>query len=194
MLRSESVSLRSESAKPRAGLGAPLARLVREIESACGQSPEAMRERIVAALAAAAAAPRLLTAEQRRPQACAYARHVLHSDPAGRFTILSLVWAPGQFSPPHAHHTWCGYAVRENTLTETLYAFDSAAMKALPLRTAARCAGYACFAQAGLEQIHRLGNAGSEPAISIHVYGVEGARVGTHVNRVIEVAQSGESP
>ena len=49
--------------------------------------------------------------------------------------------------------------------------------------------GYACFAPAGLEQIHRLGNAGGVPAISIHAYGVEGSRVGTHVNRLMDVAE-----
>jgi hypothetical protein len=48
--------------------------------------------------------------------------------------------------------------------------------------------GYGCFAHAGLDQIHRLGNPGKEPAISIHVYGVDGAGVKTHVNRVVQVA------
>ena len=78
----------------------------------------------------------------------------------------------------------------ENTLTETLYDFDArTATRPSPGGTALREPGYACFAPAGLEQIHRLGNAGGVGAISIHAYGVEGSRVGTHVNRLMDVAE-----
>ena len=61
--------------------------------------------------------------------------------------------------------------------------------KAKPVCTEVRNPGYSCFAGAGLDQIHRLGNAGTTPAISIHVYGVERDRVATHVNRVLEIGQ-----
>ena len=98
------------------------------------------------------------------------------------------MWGPGQFSPPHAHHAWCAYAVRSGVLNETLYAYDDATGLARPSRVATRTAGHACFADGGLDQIHRLGNAGSEPAISIHVYGVARDRIATHVNRIVEVA------
>lgn len=47
-------------------------------------------------------------------------------------------------------------------------------------------AGDAVFSHAGLEQIHQLGNGDTEPAISIHVYGVDGERAGSHVNRLVE--------
>jgi len=147
-----------------------------------------MQAGVVAALAAATADPLLVGAAQCHPQLESYARHVLYGDPDGRFTVLALVWAPGQFSLPHAHHAWCAYAVRTGTLTGTLYAFDGAVGAARPQRVAARSAGYACFAHAGLDQIHRLGNAGAEPAISIHVYGVCRQRVATDVNRMVEVA------
>ena len=88
----------------------------------------------------------------------------------------------------HAHHTWCGYAVYENPLHETLFRFDPAQGKAEPVRTEVRVPGYSCYAGAGLDQIHRLGNSGPRPAISIHAYGVERERIATHVNRVVDVA------
>ena len=166
----------------------PLGTLVRGIARACDGPALRMARRIVPALAAAAAEPAIIAPEHCRPQAECYARHVLYADPRGRFTILALVWGPGQFSPPHAHHAWCGYAVRSGELSETLYAYDSIAGLARPSRVATRSAGYACFADGGLDQIHRLGNAGSEPAISIHVYGVARERIATHVNRIVEVA------
>jgi predicted metal-dependent enzyme (double-stranded beta helix superfamily) len=162
--------------------------LAADIGAACEGPWALMERRVMAALARAAADPDLFTPAQRIPSPDCYARHVVYGDPAGRFTILSLVWMPGQFSPPHAHQTWCAYAVCDNTLTETEYAFDRATMKALPLRTVERRAGYCTFGEAGLDQIHRLGNAGVLPAVSLHVYGVESGRIGTHVNRKVDAA------
>jgi predicted metal-dependent enzyme (double-stranded beta helix superfamily) len=178
--------------RPRANLPhltSALTKLAAEIDAACGRPPAVMKERIVAALAAAVLQPTFLGPDQSVGRADRYIRHVLHGDPAGRFTILALVWNPGQFSPPHTHLTWCGFAVRSGVLTETVYAPDDAAMTARPLREATRHAGYSCFEQAGPDHVHRVGNAGPAPAVSIHVYGVARERVETHVNRLVEVAR-----
>jgi len=161
--------------------------LAAEIGAAC-DAHEAVAPRLRRALERAASDPALLSAEQREACTNGYARHVIYSDPLGRFTILAIVWNAGQFSPPHAHHTWCGYAVYENPLHETLFRFDPASGKAEPGRTEVRVPGYSCYAGAGLDQIHRLGNSGPRPAISIHAYGVERERIATHVNRVVDVA------
>ena len=175
---------------PRASDPSPsaIALLASEIEAACRGRPDAMGPRIRSALAHAARHPDLLGPQQRIPQSGCYARHVLYSDAGGLFTILAIVWAPAQFSSPHAHHTWCGYAVYQNPLHETLFRFDPAQGKAEPVRTEVRVPGYSCYAGAGLDQIHRLGNSGPRPAISIHAYGVERERIATHVNRVVDVA------
>jgi predicted metal-dependent enzyme (double-stranded beta helix superfamily) len=170
-------------------LSYPVALLMAEIGDACDGAAHAMGDRIAHALRVAAAMPDLLTPELRAPRNGCYARHTIAADPAGRFTLLSIVWGPGQFSPPHAHDTWCAYAVAENILTETLYEFDPRSGKAVAAGTTEREPGYACFAPAGLEQIHRLGNATGVGAISLHAYGVEGSRVGTHVNRLMDVAE-----
>jgi predicted metal-dependent enzyme (double-stranded beta helix superfamily) len=171
-----------ERAAPASGIR----QLATEITAACDGTPDRMVQRMVAALQAAAADPVLLTADQCLACPDSYARHVLHADPEGRFTILALVWSGGQFSPVHAHDTWCAYAVHRGALTETLFRFDAGAAQAAPLRTETRRAGYGCFARSGLEQIHRLGNAGLEPAISIHVYGVDAVQVCSRVNRVLD--------
>ena len=165
-----------------------IALLASEIYAACREPAEAMGTRIKAALAHATCHTDLLRPEQRVPQSGCYARHVLFSDAGGLFTILAIVWAPGQFSSAHAHHTWCGYAVVENPLDEMLFRFDPAQGKAEPVRAEVRVPGYSCYAGAGLDQIHRLGNSGPRPAISIHAYGVERERIATHVNRVVDVA------
>jgi predicted metal-dependent enzyme (double-stranded beta helix superfamily) len=171
-------------ALPRSGIAV----LASEIAAACDQPLTAMSACIKAALARAALDPDLLAPEHRLTQSGCYARHVLHSDASGRFTILAIVWAQGQFSPPHAHHTWCGYAVYDNPLDEQIFRFNSTQSKAELVRTEVRGPGYSCFAGAGLDQIHRLGNSGAKPAISIHAYGVERECIATHVNRVVDVA------
>lgn len=148
-----------------------------------------MKAHLRRALERAVSDPGLLDREQRELCAHGYARHVLYSDPLGRFTILAIVWDAGQFSPPHAHHTWCAYAVYEGSLQETIYALDRSGAKAKPVCTEVRNPGYSCFAGAGLDQIHRLGNAGTKPGISIHVYGVERERIATGVNRVLEIGE-----
>lgn len=163
-----------------------VARLAAEIAAACQGEPARMAERVVAALQSAAADPILLTPDQCVACPHSYARHVLWSDPHGHFTILALVWTSGQFSPVHTHDTWCAYAVRRGDLIETLFQFDATAGQTTPLLTEIRRVGYGCFAWSGFEQIHRLGNACLEPAISIHVYGVDSTQVCSHVNRVLE--------
>jgi predicted metal-dependent enzyme (double-stranded beta helix superfamily) len=185
-------SQRGHTPESTGSLGA----LAVEISLACdfgqamdsGMDPE-RGGRIRAALERAVGDPGLLSAKHRVPERNCYARHVLYSDPFRRFTILAIVWGPGQFSPPHAHHTWCAYAVYDGPLHETGYAADSSGTRAKAICTAVRNPGYSCFAGAGLDQIHRLGNAGTKPAISIHVYGVERERIATHVNRVLEIGE-----
>ena len=169
-----------------------LGALAVEISLACDIDPATNPERsarIRAALGRAVCDPDLLSAKHRLPERKCYARHVLYSDPFLRFTILAIVWGPGQFSPPHAHDTWCAYAVYDGPLHETCYALASSDTRAKAICTAVRNPGYSCFAGAGFDQIHRLGNAGTKPAISIHVYGVERERVATHVNRVLEIGE-----
>ena len=187
--RHSTLAFTPKSALSATSLTDPFAKLMVRLGEACEGAADAIGDRIVAALRATAATPNLLGPEFCVARPHCYARHIIASDPARCFTVLSIVWGSGQFSPPHAHDTWCAYAVVENALTETLYDFDAQSGKAVASRAVAREPGYACFAGAGLDQIHRLGNAGGVSAISIHVYGVEGSRVGTHVNRLMDVAE-----
>jgi len=179
----------SEPALPDRAFGG-IGTLAAAIDAACLEPAATQAERIKAALQRAVAEPGLLGAEQRAAKADCYARHILHADPAGRFTILAIVWGAGQFSQPHAHHTWCAYGVYENSLEETLFAWDAATATAHPVCARRRDPGYCCHAGAGLEQIHKLGNPGARPAISIHVYGVAHDSIGTHVNRAVETANA----
>ncbi len=177
-----------------------LARLCRQIDGAFdvvaawpdpSQHAEFAR-RVRAALADAGAADAWLTDAERACDPQRYCRHLLASDPLGRYAIVSLVWRPGQWSPVHGHRTWCGYTVLDGTLVETLYDWDAAAGHATEARRHPRETGAVSFVRPGAHGIHRLGHGGdgSAPAVSLHVYGVPGERIATHVNNLVTVATS----
>jgi len=130
----------------------------------------------------------LLDARQQQGSAEHYTRHVLHADPAGLFTIVALVWRPGQATPVHGHYTWCAYTVLKGRLEEEQFAWNRQTSRADYQGRASKLPGDTVAGHAGLDQIHRLRNAGTDTAVSIHVYGVAGPRVATHVNRVVASA------
>jgi len=173
----------------------PLERLCRALDVAFAASAYADEpshqtgfvRSVRAALAKAAADTSLLTPAQREGAADGYRRHLLAADPFGRYAIAALVWMPGQASPVHAHHTWCGYAVIDGTLTETVYDWHAADERASEVRGHPRVPGAVSFVRAGHTGIHRLGNAGNAPAVSLHLYGVSAAQLSTHVNDLVQV-------
>lgn len=187
-----SLALASAPAAHAAPRGLPLTPglryLAEHTDAACRAPMEEMPARMAAGFAAVLGDADLLPAAARRADPLRYTRHLLHADPAGRFTIVALVWGPGQFSPVHGHHAWCAYGVHAGLLTETSFGFDAASACAVPGRSTQHGAGAVSFAYAGLDDIHKLGNAGDNDALSIHIYGLDGARVGTHVNRLVPVA------
>jgi predicted metal-dependent enzyme (double-stranded beta helix superfamily) len=117
-----------------------------------------------------------------------YSRHVAYADPHGHFTIVYLVWPPGQFSPVHGHHTWCAYRVVKGELTETLYHWNKRAQYARALSHARRRPEDIVTAAPGLGQIHRLGNASTDIAVSLHVYGIDESSIATGVNHIVASA------
>ena len=163
--------------------------LARLVETAIAAPIGELAERLDLAYAAAAADPTLVPAAARQAAPERYARHLLHADPQGRFAIVALVWGPGQFSPVHGHHTWCSYTVLEGRLTETSYHYDAASGLAHPQGSEVLARGARRCEYAGLSAVHKLGNAEDNIALSLHIYGIDGARVGTHVNRLVQAAQ-----
>ncbi|CAE6816685.1 cysteine dioxygenase family protein [Paraburkholderia haematera] len=177
---------------------APLAHLCDTLDAmfeACVKFPEPSDSTFFArsmriALTEAAANPELLTPAQREGSTENYRRHLLAADPEGRYAIAALVWLPHQASPVHAHHTWCGYAVLDGTLSETVFEWNGAQHCASATRTQARHCGAVSFVRGGRGAIHRLGNCSDAPAVSLHIYGVAGAQIATHVNDIVRTADA----
>ncbi|MFQ5655145.1 MAG: hypothetical protein ACE5GW_10505, partial [Planctomycetota bacterium] len=53
-----------------------------------------------------------------------YARHLIHRDPQERFTLLGLVWRPGQGTPVHDHPSWGVVGVIRNRMKFVNYLLD----------------------------------------------------------------------
>ncbi|MCZ8438964.1 cysteine dioxygenase family protein [Achromobacter xylosoxidans] len=128
---------------------------------------------------------RFLPAELRAGSRDRYTRHIAYADPHGAFTVAFLIWRPGQFSPVHGHKTWCAYQVLQGNLVETHYRWDPADGAAEICSEISRRPGDIATATQGLRQVHRLGNAGPDVAVSLHIYGVDKADLCTGVNHVV---------
>jgi predicted metal-dependent enzyme (double-stranded beta helix superfamily) len=152
-----------------------LARLVAAADAAClTTAPQA-------GIAPLLADPAVLDGVALTPCAERYARHLLHADPLGRYTLLALLWQPGQMSPVHAHHVWCAFGVISGVLTEHLFAPGEP-----PVSTGCRLLGPGdtCQGPGAPDLIHRLGNCGTAAAVSIHAYGAAWDAAGSGVNDI----------
>jgi predicted metal-dependent enzyme (double-stranded beta helix superfamily) len=161
----------------------PLERLAARIGSAVGLAPDAMALEVRAALGEATARPDWLPAGRRRACHDHYARHLLYADPAGRYSILAIVWDHGQMSPVHGHHCWCAVGVYQGVLSESCYRGGAAGSAPVLVGSSRRPAGTLSFDTAD-SGIHRIANESGEPAISLHVYGIARDRISTGVNRI----------
>jgi 3-mercaptopropionate dioxygenase len=65
--------------------------------------------------------PDVLTAQQRLGAPDGYRTHTLHVEPDGSFSIIALVWRPGQVTRIHDHVTWCTFGVIQGVEHEDLF-------------------------------------------------------------------------
>jgi predicted metal-dependent enzyme (double-stranded beta helix superfamily) len=121
--------------------------------------------------------PDVLTAEQRLGSPNGYLSHTLHVEPDGSFSVIALVWRPGQVTRIHDHLTWCVFGVIQGTEHEEL--FDA---HLNPIGESDNNVGdVSGFAPPG--DIHRVHNTAGTTAISIHIYGTDVTRTGSSVRR-----------
>ena len=121
--------------------------------------------------------PEVLTAEQRLGSPDGYRSHTLHVEPDGSFSVIALVWRPGQVTRIHDHLTWCVFGVIEGVEQEELFDADLNLIG----RSENRSGDVSGFAPPG--DIHRVHNTADTTAISLHVYGTDVTRTGSSVRR-----------
>jgi predicted metal-dependent enzyme (double-stranded beta helix superfamily) len=139
--------------------------------------------------------PDLLTSEERQGDPAEYTSHLLHAEPDGSFSIVALVWLPGQITPIHDHVTWCVFGVLQGAEHEEIFALrEGGTVLEHVGRNTNHTGEVSGFAPPG--DIHRVHNSGRGPAISLHVYGADIARLGSSVRRVYDlpVRPAGRQP
>ena len=130
--------------------------------------------------------PDILTAAERKGDPDAYRQHLLHAEADGSFSVVGLVWRPGQITPIHDHVTWCVFGVLQGIEYEELYSVSADGAYLQDAGRSQNLAGEVSgFAPPG--DIHRVRNCGDTVAISMHVYGADISRLGSSVRRVYDL-------
>jgi len=105
-----------------------------------------------------------------------YARHLLYADPADRFSLMCLVWRPGQGTPIHDHPSWGVLGVLHGRIRFVNYAHDEIEGHRclVPVETIIASAGSVGTVFPPMVDIHRMENASKDDlAVTIHCYGCE---------------------
>lgn len=105
-----------------------------------------------------------------------YRQYRLYLDPAGRFSVVSFVWGPGQRTPVHDHTVWGLVGVLRGTEIVENYERRSDGLR---LTGSERLpAGAIDAVSPTIGDIHRVSNAFDDRVtISIHVYGADIGKV-----------------
>ena len=105
-----------------------------------------------------------------------YGRNLLYQDPDHGFVVMAMVWPPEGGTPIHDHGTWGVVGVNQGTLEVTNYSREDEGNvpgRAMlnTLGTISAGEGAAAFVFPPDEEIHKVWNATTERAVSIHTYG-----------------------
>jgi hypothetical protein len=128
--------------------------------------------------------PGLLSPEQLAGDPRGYQTNLVHAEPDGSFSIVVMVWLPGQETSVHDHLSWCCTAVLDGTEYEEVYALRGDHLEVVA-RNANPPGTVSGFAPPG--DVHRVRNIGDGTAVSLHVYGTDISRVGSSVRRVYDL-------
>jgi predicted metal-dependent enzyme (double-stranded beta helix superfamily) len=114
-----------------------------------------------------------LPAAIAEPDPSSYRIHLLHCDPARRFSVSAMVWGPGQGTPIHEHTVWGMVGVLRGR--ERCEEFSLPAEPGRPLVPGdvhELGPGDIDLVSPAIGDIHRVSNALADGvSVSIHVYG-----------------------
>lgn len=132
--------------------------------------------------------PDFLTAAQLEPDPNHYRQHILHVEPDGSFSIVALVWLPGQATPIHDHVSWCVVGVHMGEEHETVYDLagdDSDPYLTIREHTTNPIGSVAALVPPG--DIHHVANACDGLAVSLHIYGADIGVLGSSIRRRYDI-------
>jgi hypothetical protein len=144
--------------------------------------------RVAVALRSRLPGPGLLSPGQLAGDPGGYQSHLVHAEPDGSFSIVVLVWLPGQQTPIHDHLSWCVTGVLQGTEHEVIFANRGDHLEAV-MRNVNETGTVVGFAPPG--DIHQVTNNGPGVAVSMHVYGTDISRVTSSVRRTYTLFPGG---
>ncbi len=121
-----------------------------------------------------------------------YRSQTLHVEADGTFSIVALVFRPGQATSIHDHTTWGVVAVIDGVEREERFQLDPAGAHLVPIGERVDRAGSVTgFAPPG--DIHRVTNVGTTVSVSLHIYGTDISRIGSSVRRTYDLPVVGRT-
>lgn len=121
----------------------------------------------------------------RRADPDRYVQHVVHVESDGAFSVVALVWMPGQCTPIHDHVSWCVTGVAEGEEDEQRYELrdiDGGESRLVPTEHVVNAPGeVSALAPPG--DIHRVRNSSDTLTVSLHIYGANIAELGSSIRR-----------
>lgn len=150
-------------------------------------SPEATGAAVGTELAAYLGRDDLLTEAQCEGDADGYRQHVVHVEDDGSFSVVALVWLPGQRTAIHDHVSWCVVGVHDGEETEVRYEVHADGdVRYLTEEETSVNPRHSVCAVTPPGDIHEVRNTGSGRTISVHVYGADIARLGSSIRRTYD--------
>ena len=116
-----------------------------------------------------------LPEEFAAPAKDSYRQYLLYCDPMERFSVASFVWMPGHRTPIHDHTVWGLVGVMRGA--EMCEEYSPSISK---IHSHESKAGDVDRVSPTVGDIHVVSNAGTETAVSIHVYGANIGAVRRH--------------
>lgn len=124
----------------------------------------------------------LLTPEERAGSPDGYVSRPLYT--REDFSVVAVVWRPGQGTVIHDHVSWCAFGVLSGVEDETVY--RDMGDHLVQIGQARNLPGdVSGFAPPG--DIHKVINTSGEVGVSVHVYGADVGRLGSSVRRVYDL-------
>lgn len=168
----------SQPGKPLQDFVVTLSRLV----SQGGPSSPGFFEAIGRAMGELVSRDDWLPEPMSRPHPQYYQQYCLHADPEDRFSVVSFVWGPGQFTPIHNHTVWGVIGVLRGSEVEQEYHLGDGGVPLAVGEPNVLRRGDVGFVFPPTRDVHRVSNAHPDQvSISIHAYGGNIGKINRHV-------------